>query len=74
MPGGRYNLNTIEGIEKKLSALNSKKENLLREAEEVDKEIVHLEKTVDGLKNAEILDVIKRSGKSMDEVRAALGL
>lgn len=74
MPGGRYNLNTIEGIEKKKSSLINKKQSLLKEIAGIDKEIEHLERTVDGLKNAELLDAIKRSGKSMEEVKAALGL
>ena len=74
MPGGRYNLNTIGGIEKKIASLANKKQDLLNEVAAIDKELDHLTKTVDGLKNAELIDAIKKSGKSMDEIRTALGV
>jgi uncharacterized protein YukE len=73
MPGGRYNLNTIEGVKKKLSALDSKRTALLQEAEGVDKEIEHLRLTLEGLEKAEFFDVFKRSGKTIEEAKTALG-
>lgn len=72
MPGGRYNLQTIEGIDKKLAALNKKKSDLLSEAEGVEREVVHLQKTREGLVNAEVLEMIKASGKPMEEIRELL--
>jgi hypothetical protein len=72
MPGGRYNLQTIEGIDKKLTSLRNKKSDLLVEADGIEQQIVHLEKTREGLVNAEVLEMIKASGKPIEEVRELL--
>jgi hypothetical protein len=74
MPRGVRNLNTVSGIDSRVGTIDKAIANLQSQITELQTERNTLMDSRKTIVQNELLDVIYKSGKSPEEVKAALGL
>lgn len=74
MPRGVRTKMTAEKIQEQLSVLESKKQKHLDSAKSIEVKIKALKVKAEGSKIDELAGMLRKSGKTVEEIKATLGL